>query len=91
MEAVIALLIPLIPISVAGVWLFGRTALGRAVVARIEGRAPRDGDQLEAIHDELDLLPELVQLLRDEQQEAMERLDFTERLLARPPDNDAMR
>lgn len=83
MEGVLALLIPLIPISVCGVWLFGKTEIGRAIARRIEGRAGADREQLTLVQEELDALHEEVERLQRDQSETHERLEFTERLLAR--------
>lgn len=83
MEGVLALLIPVIPVTVGGIWLFGKTALGAALIRRIDGRGPSDPQDLEAVHDELDQLRDQVAQLRDENADVLERLDFTERLLSK--------
>ena len=83
MEGVLALLIPLIPVTVGGVWLLGKTEIGRAVARRIEGRAGADREQLTWVQEELDALHDEIERLRRDQSETHERLEFTERLLAR--------
>jgi len=83
MEGVLALLIPLIPVTVFGVWILGKTDIGRAIARRIEGRAGVGRDQLTAVQEELDALHDEILRLQQDQAETHERLDFTERLLAR--------
>ena len=87
MEGVLALLIPLIPVSVFGVWLLGKTEIGRAVARRIEGRAGADREQLTWVQEELDALHDEIERLQRDQSETHERLEFTERLLARKPED----
>ncbi len=87
MEGVLALLIPLIPVSVFGVWLLGKTVIGRAVARRIEGRAGADREQLTWVQEELDALHDEIERLQRDQSETHERLEFTERLLARKPED----
>ncbi len=81
MEDVLALLIPLIPLSVGAVWVLGKSAFGKAVIRRIEGRSTVDDEELRAIHDELDQLRDELALARDDHADAMDRLEFAERLL----------
>ncbi len=83
MEGVLALLIPLIPLTVGGIWVLGKTDIGRAIARRIEGRAGADRDVVAAMHEELDELRDDVARLQHDQAETYERLEFTERLLAR--------
>ena len=83
MEDVLAMLIPLIPITVGGIWVFGHTAIGKALVHRIEGRRPMDDQDLDTIHEEVLQLREAIEMLRQEQLETNERIDFTERMLSK--------
>ena len=83
MEGVLALLIPLIPVSVFGVWILGKTEIGRALARRIEGKAGADREQLTWVQEELDTLHDEIERLQRDQSETAERLEFTERLLAR--------
>jgi predicted thioredoxin/glutaredoxin len=87
MEGVLALLIPLIPVTVFGVWLLGKTEIGRAVARRIEGKASADREQLTWVQEELDALHDEIERLQRDQSETHERLEFTERLLARKPED----
>ena len=66
--------------TVGGVWLIGKTALGAVLVRRIEGRDP--GQDLDAVHEELDDLREQIARIRDEHEEVLDRLDSTDRLLS---------
>lgn len=81
----LAVLIPILGMFFTGIIVFSFTRLGRAVSARIEGRAGREIEQRLAAHES-----ELVNL-RNELDAAHERLDFAERLLAshRQPDQVA--
>jgi len=83
MEGVLALLIPLIPVSVFGVWILGKTEIGRALARRIEGKSGADREQLTWVQEELDALHDEIERLQRDQSETHERLEFTERLLAR--------
>jgi len=83
MEDVLAMLIPLIPITVGGIWVFGHTAIGKALVHRIEGRRPVDDQDLDTLHEEVLQLREAIEMLRQEQLETNERIDFTERMLSK--------
>lgn len=65
-------------------WLFSITPLGRALTERLRGRSdtPDEGildlqDEIERLHDHLRSQDERIEELHD-------RIDFTERLLARP-------
>ncbi|NNG17865.1 MAG: hypothetical protein HKM89_15425 [Gemmatimonadales bacterium] len=83
MEGVLALMIPLIPVTVFGVWLLGKTEIGRALARRIEGKAGAEREQLTWVQEELDALHDEIERLQRDQLETHERLEFTERLLAR--------
>ena len=83
MEGVLALMIPLIPVTVFGVWILGKTEIGRALARRIEGKTGVDREQLTWVQEELDALHDEIERLQREQSETHERLEFTERLLAR--------
>ncbi len=78
----LAVLIPVLGMFFTGIIIFSVTRLGRAISARIEGRAGREIEQRLAAHE-----TELVSL-RNELDSAHERLDYAERLLAshRQPD-----
>jgi hypothetical protein len=83
MEDVLALFIPLIPITVASLWLLGKTTIGKAIARRIEGRSGVRDQELDVLHDELDRLREQIALMQGEQSQMLDRLEFTERLLSR--------
>ena len=83
MDQALFMLIPLIPVTVAGIWVFGHTAVGKALVHRIEGRRPVDDQDLDSIHEEVLQLREAIEMLRREQLETNERIDFTERMLSK--------
>ena len=67
------------PLSVLG---FSHTPLGRAIVKRLSGTANAD-DRLLELQDELERLREQIGQQDARFEELDDRLDFTERLLAR--------
>ncbi len=71
-----------VALTIGGLVVAARSRLGAALARRIagEGREPPYQERILALQDD-------VALLRSQMQEAQERLDFTERLLARlkPP------
>jgi len=85
MEDVVVLFIPIIGVSGLFIFLIGMTPLGKAVAERIRrgpippGQASGQADVLEA-----------VEQLRHEVAELAERVDFTERLVARVRDADRL-
>ncbi len=74
--------IPIVLFIVMGVVMLSRGNVGDAVAQRILHGAAPDG----RLETEVDLLRGEVEALRQELVEAQERLDFTERLLARAPE-----
>ena len=64
--------------SIASVFIF-RGALGRAIAERIAGRGPVHDGEIKQLHAKLDEV-------RAELAAVQERLDFAERVLARPKD-----
>jgi hypothetical protein len=74
----LALMIPLVAISIVGVLVLSRTRIGEAIARRIrgDGRHPQWEAELEALEDE-------VARLRGQLGETNERLEFAERLLTR--------
>lgn len=83
MEDVLAIFIPLIPITVGSLWLLGKTTIGKAIARRIEGRSGIREEELDVLHDELEGLREQIALIQGEQSEMLDRLEFAERLLSR--------
>jgi hypothetical protein len=77
--AVLGLMVPLLGLFVAGVFVLGRSRLGEALARRIAGddHDPEIEERLLGLQDDL-------AQLRGQVQETQERLDFAERLLARP-------
>jgi len=79
--AVLGVSIPLLGLSIGGLLLISRSRLGHALARRIAGDHdhPVCEERFAALQDDL-------AELRAQLQEAHERLDFAERLLARPPE-----
>jgi hypothetical protein len=75
----LALTIPLLGVSIGGLLLLSRSALGQALARRIAGE-----HNPPILLEEFRALQEEVADLRAHLQETQERLDFTERLLAPP-------
>ncbi len=73
----LAPLIPVVAILIGGLAIFTRSPIGRAMARRIEG-APSD-----EVQHQIAALSEEVARLGQELAETQERVDFTERLLAR--------
>lgn len=78
--AVRGLMVPLLGLSFVGVVVLGRSRLGEALARRVAaGRYdPETDQQIAALQDEM-------AILRHQLQETQERVEFTERLLSRPP------
>jgi hypothetical protein len=76
---VLGLGLPLLGVTFGGLLLLARSKLGDALARRIAGdqHHPACEAQIEALYQE-------VSALRTQLQETTERLDFAERLLARP-------
>jgi hypothetical protein len=76
---VLAVMIPLLGVSIGGLLLLSRSNLGQALAKRIAGEhdSPMLREQVRTFQEDL-------ADLRTQLQEMHERLDFTERLLARP-------
>jgi len=79
MIAFLGLMVPMMGLSVVGIFVLGRSLIGEALAQRIAG-----GSQDPEVQEQLLGLREDVALLRGQLQETQERLDFTERMLARP-------
>ena len=77
MEGVVALLIPIVGTIGFFAWLLARSPVGRAYADRLRGDA--------VIADRADLEAS-IEALRGEVAELTERMDFTERLLAKERD-----
>lgn len=78
MEGALALLIPIVAVGGFFAWMIALSPVGKAYAERLRhGRGPRD----DAGH--LEALLEAVEQLRREVAELAERVDFTERLLAK--------
>jgi len=77
----LALLIPIVVMGFSGLIAFSFTPLGRALARRIGGQAasPELGERVAQLESDLDAV-------RHELAESQERLDFTERALARVRD-----
>jgi len=79
--AVLGVSIPILGLSIGGLLLISRSHLGHALARRIAGDHNHP-----ACEDRFTVLQDDVAQLRAQVQEAHERLDFAERLLARPPE-----
>jgi len=77
--AVLGLMVPVLALSVVGFFVLARSRIGEALARRIAGE--RHDPEFE---ERILALQEDVALLRGQLQETQERLDFAERLLARP-------
>ncbi len=65
-------------------WVFSHTPIGRAVVRRLNGTAKAGSDdRLLELHDEIERLRDQVSRQDSRVEDLNDRLDFTERLLAR--------
>jgi hypothetical protein len=80
LTGLIALLIPIIPVSVVSIWVLGKTEIGRALAHRL---AHGPGAAGAAAEEEVAGLRQQVDELRLGMSDVQERLDFAERLLAR--------
>lgn len=67
-------------------FLLAISPIGRAIAERIRGRAPYADDRVGSLLESHDALVDEVEALRGEFADLQERLDFTERLLARERD-----
>jgi hypothetical protein len=76
---VLAVMIPLLGISIGGLLLLSRSNLGQALAKRIAGEHDPG-----TLREEVRTLREEMADLRTQLHETQERLDFTERFLARP-------
>jgi len=77
MEGVIALMIPIVGIMGFFLWAISTSPVGKALAQRLRG-APPDAEK--------DVLRQDLAALRQEVAELAERVDFTERLLAKKQD-----
>ncbi len=75
--------IPVLALSIGGLFMLSRTRIGEALARRIAGDShhPECESQLVAVQNQLDLL-------QSQLNEAQERLDFAERLLTRVAESD---
>jgi hypothetical protein len=80
--AVLGLMVPVLGLTVVGLFVLSRSSIGQALARRIAGERqdPEYDERLLALQED-------VAALRGQLQETQERLDFTERVLARaePP------
>jgi uncharacterized protein YlxW (UPF0749 family) len=82
MEGVVALFIPIISVAGFFAWMIAISPIGKAYAERLRNQA-RPADEAER----QDLL-QAVEALRHELAELAERVDFTERLLAKARDGE---
>lgn len=78
MAGVVAVFIPIVAIGGFFLWMISLSPVGRAYAQRLKGGAPDERDRAK--------LQEEVASLRLEVAELAERVDFTERLLAKQQD-----
>jgi hypothetical protein len=77
--AVLGLMIPVLGLSIAGLFVLSRSRIGEAVARRIAGER-----QDPAVEERILELQDEAAALRGQLHETQERLEFVERLLARP-------
>jgi hypothetical protein len=77
--AFLGLMVPMMGLTILRIVVLGHTRIGEALAQRIAGE-PRDPE----LQERLLALLEDVTMLRGQVQETQERLDFAERMLARP-------
>jgi hypothetical protein len=84
--AVLGLMVPVLGLSVVGLFVLGRSRIGQALARRISGERhdPEYEERMLALQED-------VTLLRGQLRETQERLDFAERLLARPKPSRELR
>lgn len=78
----LAVMIPVLAVFFTGLVVLSRTVIGKAIARRISGDQQTGDD----VHQHLVELETEMAAMRQELLEAQERLDFAERLLARPDD-----
>jgi hypothetical protein len=83
MEGVVALFIPIISVAGFFAWMIAISPVGKAFAERLRNQA-RPADE-----GERQQLLQAVEALRHEVAELAERVDFTERLLAKARDSEA--
>ncbi len=85
MAGVLALMIPIVAVGGFFVWMIALSPLGKAYAEKLRGQTPRSanpGEQEEVL--------EAIEQLRHEVAELAERVDFTERLLAKQREGDRL-
>jgi hypothetical protein len=85
MEGVVALMIPIVAVGGFFAWMIALSPVGKAYAERVRGHAARAGTPGE--HEEV---LQAVEQLRQEVAELAERVDFTERLLAKQRDAERL-
>ncbi len=85
MEGVIALMIPIVAVGGFFVWMIALSPVGKAYAEKVRGQTARSGNPGE--HEEV---LAAIEQLRHEVAELAERVDFTERLLAKQRDGDRL-
>ena len=84
MEGVIALLIPIVAVGGFFAWMIALSPVGKAYAEKLRGQAAHGG-----AGDNTEVLESLDQL-RHEVAELAERVDFTERLLAKQREGERL-
>lgn len=80
----LAVMIPVLAVFFVGLSVLANTVIGKAIARRIGGEAAAADRAIGEVHQELLELQGDLAALRQELAETQERLDFAERLLARP-------
>jgi hypothetical protein len=83
MEGVMALMIPIVAVGGFFAWMISLSPVGKAYAERLRGQSPHGGG------DNTEVLESLEQL-RHEVAELAERVDFTERLLAKQREGERL-
>ena len=82
MEGVIALIIPIVAVGGFFAWMITLSPVGKAYAERLRAKGKEENGDPELV--------EAVEALRQEVAELAERVDFTERLLAKQRDADRL-
>ena len=86
MEGALALMIPIVAVGGFFVWMIALSPLGKAYAEKVRGGAKAAGAAIEGREEILEALDQL----RHEVAELAERVDFTERLLAKQREGDRL-
>jgi len=86
MEGVIALMIPIVAVGGFFLWMISLSPVGKAYAEKVRGGSKARGTEVEGREE----IREALDQLRHEVAELAERVDFTERLLAKQREADRL-